>query len=1268
MTNLLEISYEHIEALNDLQLTDILRRLLHLEAVGAGIPVSNVDVSLNINVADGGEDGRIKWEAGPANTAWIPNRFTLFQCKATDMPPAGCKSELLIKSTTNLKPRVEEVLDAGGSYILFYNRSCNSTQQIARVSKFREALKEAGKDYSDTADIIIYDANKIAEWVNKYLSVIAAVFKYNRRPLPEDMETWSSWSRYKDNQYTYVCDPIIIDQIKALRQHLSGIQKVARIVGLSGLGKTRLAFETLRPPSDPTDYVQQALSDHTVYLDAATNSNNLLSIIGGWRSEGLKGLIVVDNCPMELHQQLIKKIQHSDSQLNLLTMDYNPEKMDADYPFIEIKKASTETVIKPMLKIAYPELKDEDINRIAIFAEGFPQMAVLLAEARLNDKPDIGNLENPVLLEKLLWGRSQPDQEAHVVISACALFEQMGFSDDLVEQRRFVSEKFCGMDPDRFFELATSFIERGILDKRGRYVSVTPIPLAIRLSASWWKRCAPERALRLITEPMPSGMSTALCDQISKLHFVTEARELTKQLCGIQGPFGQAEVLNSEEGSRLFRSLSEVNPQAAVEAIERVFGSCTTEQLKHVVQGRRNLVWTLEKLCFWGDTFNRASKLLLAFAVAENETWSNNATGLFLQLFSVFLSGTQASPMSRIVIIDEALESPEFEYKELGLKALGSILETRGFSRTMGVETQGSRAPQKEWRPREWSEVFNYWSEALTRLAHFIARTDELGELARDITAEHMPGLVRNGRIEELERLIQTVVDQGSILWTSALEAIQDLIKYDDDQMPKEINSRLIHWIDMLQPRQLSERLHLIVSNPPFDHQKGEDGHYIDHAAMRAKDLAKEIIDNSQKDWVKFLPIVLQGEQKQGYVFGISLGENIKDPFEFIEASLAILNDLRNEGNSIVVGGFLFALRQKNVDIVTETLQTIASNENLRVHLIGITRLSKPEPSDLERVLQLLADEVIPLEDIRAFAYGSVLDHLDEHVIIEFCDTLREHSAVGAWIALDIITLYTLHDPKRQEICKDALFRILITSGLLAAGDKFSTGDIWRWKETVIDFLKIEGAGSRLAAHLVEEIITLSFDVVSKYALLNQMREVIKELLNRYKDIIWPKLSDHLLSDDNRVSLRMKYLLKNETFSWGDEENTCILLELPQDLLEEWCLRNPEKAPQILATLVSIYEKNDASWTFNSLTKWLLDNFGQQKAVLSAIYSNMSSFGWSGSMVPYLQKQIEVIQQVRNHKFLEVRAWSNHILTYLEEKIKRERVLDKEKEHGIYDE
>jgi hypothetical protein len=301
---LFEITYEDINQLNDSQLTDLLCRLLHLEAAHHKIATRGVTVALNIDVPDGGEDGRIHWKRGPKSPDYIPNRLTMFQCKARDIGPAACADEMHDEDSVQLKSRIEEVLDAEGSYVLFTTQPLNGRQITERIKKMREAIRNAGKPYADTADLHVYDANKIRDWTNRYIPAITAVCLWRGHPLLLGMQTWKHWSELPEYQrFPFVPGDLTDGYIAQLRGALAEPRQVARIVGLSGLGKTRLALEAFRPlPQEqaPTP----GLHHRVVYLDAALDIPNLAATVSTWCSQGLEGILVVDNCDLRLHQQL----------------------------------------------------------------------------------------------------------------------------------------------------------------------------------------------------------------------------------------------------------------------------------------------------------------------------------------------------------------------------------------------------------------------------------------------------------------------------------------------------------------------------------------------------------------------------------------------------------------------------------------------------------------------------------------------------------------------------------------------------------------------------------------------------------------------------------------------------------------------------------------------------------------------------------------------------------------------------------------------------
>jgi hypothetical protein len=84
MSTPFETTCKDIEHLEPQDVTELLERLLYLEAEKLALPKRRISVSLNISVSDGGEDGRVEWEGGPSpeESKWFPRRLTLFQVKA----------------------------------------------------------------------------------------------------------------------------------------------------------------------------------------------------------------------------------------------------------------------------------------------------------------------------------------------------------------------------------------------------------------------------------------------------------------------------------------------------------------------------------------------------------------------------------------------------------------------------------------------------------------------------------------------------------------------------------------------------------------------------------------------------------------------------------------------------------------------------------------------------------------------------------------------------------------------------------------------------------------------------------------------------------------------------------------------------------------------------------------------------------------------------------------------------------------------------------
>ena len=152
-----------------------------------------------------------------------------------------------------------------------------------------------------------------------------------------------------------------------------------------------------------------------------------------------------------------------------------------------------------------------------------------------------------------------------------------------------------------FKELVKHYQKREIFEKKGRYLSLRPFPLAILLAQEWFENTDKEKFYEIIKEiqeldsPHDTILIDSLSEQLKYLKYSDNAKQIIETIVGENSPFDSTEVLNTELGSRLFRSFVEVNPVAISDNLYRQFNNKKTEELLEFKEGRRNIIWTLEK-------------------------------------------------------------------------------------------------------------------------------------------------------------------------------------------------------------------------------------------------------------------------------------------------------------------------------------------------------------------------------------------------------------------------------------------------------------------------------------------------------------------------------------------------------------------------------------------------------------------------------------------------------------------------------------------------
>jgi len=1210
-------------------------------------------------VPDGGEDGHIRWEGSPDSTDWIPRRYTLFQVKATRIGPKEAGQEVLADDGS-LKARVAEVIGASGAYILFMANRARSIQ--THIAEIRGAIVAHGPFPPSSVIVNVYDCESIADWTNHHVSAVVQVRDDCGVSIPSRARTWQSFEKLPRLGGPYFTNPILDGYIDEIQRAAEEPRTVVRITGLSGLGKTRLVLEAFRPPEDPSQARVRALSSQLIYLSASVGESTAADFVAGVCRSGLQAVLVIDECALRLHDELAKETASEDSQIAPITIWHEPEKPTEDTRLIALEPRICGGVIRTFLGNVCPGLSEADIDKIANLASGFPKIAAILAERHLRKVDSLANLDDKRLAQRLLWGDEPIVRDEHRVLQACSIFSHLGFEGRVQAQRIAVCRHICGFQgaagEQVFYAVCKKFLDRGILEKYGDFIRVSPPPLAIQLAAEFWGDLPPEHTESVVHAILEAGLSESFCLQIRNLHFLAKARELAERLCGEGGPFGVAEGALTGLGARFLSTFAEVNPPAAAQALDRVIGTLSRIELLGITgDARRHFVWALEKLSWWREIFPTAARLLMGLAAGENEKWGNNATNQFLHLFHIFLPGTLATLDDRIPIIDDALSQQETEYRALGVRALGRALRTGHFSRTGGVEVQGSRAPREDYRPATWAEVFSCWDWCSEKLVGIAASKDSLSDLALSEAANCLRGLIEKGRLDCVDKALQTVLAVRAD-WPDALAAIRDVIAFGISDLPDADQARIREWITLLTPQDLAGRLRTLVPLGPFVVEKDEDGEVVDASGKPVVALADELGRNPES-LEPHLQDLLRGEQRFSFLFGRELVQRVADPRKLVSQALDALRSQRpQEGNPALLCGYLAGAADRA--LVRETLVTVCSDERLLPYAVDVTRWSRPEVDDLNRIMALAESGRIGVERLRMFAYNGVLSHLPSNEVTYFCTELARLG--GASYGIHVLFLYCYGESARWAECAGAFRRLLMTPRVLGSGG-MEQDAAYDCGQVAKRLLELAPADAELGNALVAEVVRVCSESDSSIGEVHQLQSLVRLVLGHQQEAAWQAVGSAYLSGDRRRRENLKSVLGT---GFDRMKTDAVICAIAPEMLVTWCRANHPRGPVAVAACMPLYagEEDPPQWHF--LAKRVIDEFRDSTEVLSSVTVSMNCYTSWGSLVPMLERQAALIGQLLNHHCARVREWAERTVQGLRSQIEAERREDAERGAGIW--
>lgn len=1204
------IEEREIAFLTEPEFVEVLNKLLKAEAQKFGVPIQAIDATMRLNDPDGGVDAKIDHNVSLPQDCRIPEGLSVWQYKHGDSSPQEIRDE-------GLKPGVQNAIDQGGSYCYVIGRGYGQTALDDR----QNALKEVFLNKGLVPKSKLFAAQKIADWVSEYPSV--AMLPYFRRPVHDELMTFDTWAALpylRIGSVTFEADQqrnTIISEIGDAIKKQSGVTSL-RIAGRAGVGKTRLVFEAIRA---------NQLDLNSLY---ATSPEGIPTTFFSYieANPQIRVILVVDETIYEEAIRLHQLASRCKDQLFIITIGHDPTPVGAqtEIPIYQLDKLGDEAV-KKVIKQAVPTIHPEILTFVVNAGGGYVKLATALADsivrnpsiagaARLSGIPDVS-----IILESLV-----PNDKERKVMEALSLLRRVGLDGEVDNEGKTLAY-FLGLNFLEMKRIASNLIQRGLVVKRGRYRYVTPHLMAVWFAASTWEALGENivNDLLLAEEGLTPIAALSLLERLADLGEEEIATPVVESLLSDERLFSRREDLNDEFRSRLFATLSVAAPKVASDALDRILGHLPRDQLLLLTGGRRQVVWVLEKLLLWEDSFWKAARLLLRLAEAENESYANNATGVWCSIFQTHLGNTPVNAIERHCLIEEALESDLISTRLIGVQAVQKALSTYEIG-ISGLGAGGYITPQP-WRPKTWGELWDVRRSALRLLDQAINDSShEVADAARHVLINSAQDLVKQGLFDDviprLRNLTISTEQEKIELW----ELYKRILHFLGKNLGEDQRTTLIQLADGLLGDSYHDRLRRwVVKVSPVDWKELEDQGKKPEEMATA--LAEEGFINPEllRPELSWLG---SEEAVQGFPFFKRLGE-LDDKHEWMDK---LIDVVREGGNPNMLSVYLLGRADFGEgEWVTQLLDEWSdSNQTMTPVVYETTRSLDGSEEGAARIIKLIDKDWLMVSQLGWLGWRKWVEPLSSKTVSAFLDRLVAHDDLySTEISLVLMMNWLEHHQDESATLLNYASKLLTRTSAINSQNMLQ----FYWEqlsEFYIHDLTVEIAHAILHSLLEIEFISGHEDArfnILRLALIKQPREVwqlIGELLLR-RDI---------KGFDFRLSLR----------NWGIESTgTTNLLA--------WANSNKPYGPCILAELAV---------PSSELARELLIQYEDEECVGNSLAANFLSGSFTGSEVPWLQSKLETAREWANNEHPAIRNWAQRLVGIIETDIKQAKQREEE--------
>lgn len=1254
-----EVSGIDIANLGDADLRLLVKQLALAELLAQGCPLSAVIAGGNQDAPDGGLDVRIECPIPFSNPDFVPRQITGFQVKKPDMPAGAIREEM--RPNNELRDVIRELAEVSGAYIIVSSQGSVTDKPLRDR---RQAIRDSLHDLPTAAQLHVdfYDRHRLANWVNKYPGVSAWVRSRVGRPLSgwSTISNWGCSGEVEPNQYLFNDKACLVDESSRERKQLSILDGIAllrkalripkkciRLVGLSGLGKTRFV-QALFESGVGEEPLDQSIAIYTDYSEETDPTARAMA--RQLVERGQNAILIVDNCNPPTHFDLARLCSGNASQVSLITVEYDVRDDEPESTEIFRLQSADPELVAEWLKQFFPNISQIDSKTIAAFSDGNFRIARALAET-LGKGETLGHLKSHELFQRIFQQRNEPDQQLRCAAEDMALLYSIDGEDTSENSELFVVGSIRSRSASELYSALVELRRRGVVQARGRWRAILPQAIANPLASSALERIPPSDFDRFCITLTPR-MLTSVSRRLGFLHDSCKAQTVVARWLQADGPLGELISLG-EYGIQIVTNIAPVAPELVLAKLEQELNGPGAIILVHNLANLWQWIRLIKVLGYDAHMFNSATTLLARFLAAESEGHHNKtASEAFGEFYHLYLSGTQATPEQRRKVIKVFALSPDPAIRRCASVALDALLKAHHFS-SMNSYDFGARSRNWGWEPKINKEVWDWYNAAIELAVELLPNLND----ARDILARHVRELWHIGDCHDALVKATTILIKDRP-WIDGWLAFRVALKYDGKGMPEEIRLKLENIIQHLKPSDLLHQARAIVLNRAFGGWDVADGEFDEGDVMRsweqASQMAKDIgrsLANDVKIRKEFMTeLLVEPQQIRAIEFGHGLAEGADDLGVMWQE---MVSDYRiadpKSRNPTVLGGFISGANLRDHTFTSSVLEDAIDDRNLAPVLPYLQGQVGIDDEGIARLRRAIAKGVMAGTNFYSIANGVVGDSPSEPL----AGLLKDIGALpdGIEIALDILHMHFFRDCKEARVPCPCL--IEVGRDLFIQADFSKKGPIRDFgMHTVIRICLAGDEGGDAARQVCANICKVLENV---YISSQELSYIFKALFETQPLIA---LDTFLLP---QPSYRNRQLFDSD-FGMG----TSIEV-MDSTILRQWADIEPTERYPLLGQCLSMFgQKNDGdNMELSTLFLSILDQAPDKRLFLGNFWDRLHPRSWSGSLVDILVRRKTQVRKLVEHSDAEVMAWVAEIIPELDRWIEIERGRERKREESF---